>query len=177
MKLPPRVFSTLFATVLLSACGSPGAQQPNAPAPASVVTVTETAQVDAAPQEATAVVSAGPYQAFNPSQVGGSCAIDAAGVTVTASSSASCGFAASIFNSLQGVAWGSTNNPNVTSLAQVAITAGSPATGQTYSLTCTAGSDQSSFRCVKSDVEDGMEIAYSAANGGAWPALGIRMNG
>lgn len=131
----------------------------------------------AAPAPAPAPASTGPYTAANPSQVGGSCAIGAQGLSVNASSDASCGFAASILNSLQNVPWGLTDpNPSVTRLAQVHTNATSPATGQTYAMTCTAGSGQQSFWCEKSDGSDSLKITYTAGGNSGFAAHGIILN-
>lgn len=188
MRILPGTILVFCAASLLTSCSAGPEETQPAPTPSAISTVTQQPTTAApaptpepapapAPAPAAPAGPAGPYQAANPSQVGGTCAIGTSGVSVTASSDASCGFANAIFNSLQNVPWGLTNpNPAVTRLAQVHTTVTSPTTGKSYAMTCTAGSDQRSFWCEKSDESDNLKITCTAGNNSNFAANGIILN-
>lgn len=157
-------FGIAFAAVMLvtlSGCAAGGAPE------TVVVTSTQfvepdpdTAEPDAAEQvageaeevpEPEAAPAAGGF-ALDPAyadKIGGDCGYTPDGFAIHAGPDTSCAFAAEVYPRAIAATYSMTNNPNVTSLPKATLSGvPSPATGQTYDLSCSVGSDGQDLSCM-----------------------------
>ncbi|MDN5684750.1 hypothetical protein [Corynebacterium glyciniphilum] len=109
----------------------------------------------------------------SPDQTGTTCGtVD--GVTVTAGSATSCGFAMNVAQqALQPGSWGPGVAPDATVTApwgSTTVTASSPATGETYTLSCNSGTDAARASCTGGN---NAEVRFEkSAQGGLMYLLG-----
>ncbi|OFT70710.1 hypothetical protein HMPREF3145_04400 [Corynebacterium sp. HMSC05C01] len=105
-------------------------------------------------------------------QVGGDCGVTPEGFSIRAGSNTSCAFAAEVWNRAS-VATYSTrlHGTGNTMLAADLSGVPSPATGQSYDLTCSVGSDGLSLSCMDSDNDP--VISFEDPNREWWNRLNI----
>lgn len=89
---------------------------------------------------------------INDGQIGGDCGTTAYGDTIKAGSKTSCDFAAILFDAALASDWALVApGPTATAIPATTVTATSPVTGDSYTVSCNIGSDSMALWCGNQD--------------------------